>query len=517
MTSTAIPAQSGPSSAPPERPAGANAPARDDGFARVLDRVSAKRADNAARADDVRKPKDAQASESRAKAAGRTESHTEGRVVKDGKADAPAKAAGDAATTVSGKKSATKARPAQASAQAKVADGPANPAQAATGGQQGVAATNTAAPARTMQAGVADGQDGAIKGGSVQGDGGTDTDTKEADADPASPPAAAQDGPPQPAIAVQPLPILLPVGTTVPAATGDGATESAPPAVTAMVPGVMAGPMAVETGKASHTDAAKTDSGNGDSGGGAKDGSKTAATGGNTNATADPSAVGKAPAAGKLDPATLALLNRAAAGGDPKASDPGGGTVGSGSPSATPGAAVPLGGVASAANGAPAAPATAPGQPPPPPTALAEQVAIQIARHAADGGSSRFEIRLDPAGLGRVDVRLDIHHDGRVQAAIAADRPETMALLNRDARGLERALQNAGLKADSGSLSFSLRQDGGSGGSFFAGSGFGGSGADPGRLTRGGRASDPAAQTDAARPLQAISLLWRRDGVDIRI
>ncbi len=32
-------------------------------------------------------------------------------------------------------------------------------------------------------------------------------------------------------------------------------------------------------------------------------------------------------------------------------------------------------------------------------------------------------------------------------------------MLQRDARGLEKALQNAGLKADAGSLQFSLQQD----------------------------------------------------------
>jgi hypothetical protein len=218
------------------------------------------------------------------------------------------------------------------------------------------------------------------------------------------------------------------------------------------------------------------------------------------------------------DRADRRAQRRAAAVGDAaNAPDPGAGQgpAGATTASSTSGAAVPLGGMNPAANGAPTAPVAAPNQPPPL-TALAEQVAIQIARHAADGGSSRFEIRLDPAGLGRVDVRLDIHHDGRVEAAIAADRPETMALLNRDARDLTRALQNAGLKADSGSLSFSLRQDGGSGGSFFGGSGAD-PGGGPGRLARGGRAGDPAGQADAARPLQAMSLLWRRDGVDIRI
>jgi len=53
--------------------------------------------------------------------------------------------------------------------------------------------------------------------------------------------------------------------------------------------------------------------------------------------------------------------------------------------------------------------------------------------------------------------------DGRVSAVVTADNKDTLDLLQRDQRALERALQDAGLKADSGSLSFNLR-GGGEGG-----------------------------------------------------
>ncbi len=72
-------------------------------------------------------------------------------------------------------------------------------------------------------------------------------------------------------------------------------------------------------------------------------------------------------------------------------------------------------------------------------------------------GQDRISIKLHPAELGRVDVRLDLGEDGVVRAALVAERPETLELLQRDARGLERALQQAGLQLDSGSLSFNLR------------------------------------------------------------
>lgn len=86
-----------------------------------------------------------------------------------------------------------------------------------------------------------------------------------------------------------------------------------------------------------------------------------------------------------------------------------------------------------------------------------EQVTLKIV-HAAKDEIDHIHIRLEPESLGRVEVRLEIGHDGRIQAAVAADRQETFDLLQRDAGKMERALQQAGLKTDSTSLSFDLRQ-----------------------------------------------------------
>jgi hypothetical protein len=86
----------------------------------------------------------------------------------------------------------------------------------------------------------------------------------------------------------------------------------------------------------------------------------------------------------------------------------------------------------------------------------AEQVAVTL-RQAAHDGNDRITIELRPASLGTVEVRLDFAHDGRVSASIVADRPDTLSLLKSDAGGLEQALRDAGLRTDSGSLSFNLR------------------------------------------------------------
>lgn len=72
-------------------------------------------------------------------------------------------------------------------------------------------------------------------------------------------------------------------------------------------------------------------------------------------------------------------------------------------------------------------------------------------------GTNRFEIRLDPEELGRIDVRLDIDRDGGVRARLVVDRVETLALLQRDARTLERAFEQAGLKPSEGGVDLSLR------------------------------------------------------------
>ena len=86
----------------------------------------------------------------------------------------------------------------------------------------------------------------------------------------------------------------------------------------------------------------------------------------------------------------------------------------------------------------------------------ANQVAVHIQR-AVSAGQDRIRISLHPAELGRIDVKLSLGNDGTVRAVVSVERPETFELLQRDARGLEKALQDAGLKTDSGSLSFNLK------------------------------------------------------------
>jgi flagellar hook-length control protein FliK len=76
-------------------------------------------------------------------------------------------------------------------------------------------------------------------------------------------------------------------------------------------------------------------------------------------------------------------------------------------------------------------------------------------------GATKFEIRLDPAALGKVQVRLEVSADNRVEALVSTQRPEVLADLQRGADSLRRALNDAGFDLGSDGLNFSLDQGSG--------------------------------------------------------
>lgn len=93
------------------------------------------------------------------------------------------------------------------------------------------------------------------------------------------------------------------------------------------------------------------------------------------------------------------------------------------------------------------------------PAHTSQMIAVQIQRNAA-AKIDTFTLQLDPADLGRMDIELKFSHDGRLKAHLTVERPETLALLQKDAAHLERVLQQNGLQTDGQSLSFDLRQQG---------------------------------------------------------
>ncbi len=125
-------------------------------------------------------------------------------------------------------------------------------------------------------------------------------------------------------------------------------------------------------------------------------------------------------------------------------------------------------------------------------------------------GSNAFQIRLDPIELGRVDVKLEIDKArGTVTTHLVVDRPETLAMLQRDANQLQQALTQAGLDPSAGGLNLSLRGDG----SAQTGGGNGQQGSSP----QGGSAGWTRDQAEAPQEIAPTRWLRGYGGLDIRI
>jgi flagellar hook-length control protein FliK len=159
-----------------------------------------------------------------------------------------------------------------------------------------------------------------------------------------------------------------------------------------------------------------------------------------------------------------------------------------------------------------AAPAT-PTLPPPlvVPNAPLGSVPIEIGLKAL-AGINHFQIRLDPAELGRIDVTLEIDSEGGVKARLVVDRVETLTLLQREGRTLDRALEQAGLKPSDAGVDLSLRDQGRDerrGTREDAGSG-------DGSGERAGRGGDNEGRR--IEPAVAQRTIWRGSaGIDVRI
>lgn len=89
-----------------------------------------------------------------------------------------------------------------------------------------------------------------------------------------------------------------------------------------------------------------------------------------------------------------------------------------------------------------------------PGASVADQISVKISK-ALQAGTDKISIQLRPAELGRVDVKLEMTHDGRVMTVVTAEKQDTLDLLRRDASELQKALADAGLQ--SGDMQFNLK------------------------------------------------------------
>ena len=95
------------------------------------------------------------------------------------------------------------------------------------------------------------------------------------------------------------------------------------------------------------------------------------------------------------------------------------------------------------------------------PQQIIDQIKVKITR-ASKAGMDRVTIQLKPESLGRIEVKLEMSDDHQVRVTVTANTKETLQILQTDARGLERALNEAGLRTDTNNLHFNLRGDGNS-------------------------------------------------------
>jgi flagellar hook-length control protein FliK len=132
-----------------------------------------------------------------------------------------------------------------------------------------------------------------------------------------------------------------------------------------------------------------------------------------------------------------------------------------------------------------------------------------------EGQSTRFDLELNPQGLGKVDVRVEIGAHGQLTATMLFDNAQAAQELKARASELQRALEQAGFDL-SGGLSFDVADNGRQQGQAWQDQGDNG-----GRAFRG-QAFRAALETagDAADAAALGALRLRRGvnaGLDLRI
>ena len=94
---------------------------------------------------------------------------------------------------------------------------------------------------------------------------------------------------------------------------------------------------------------------------------------------------------------------------------------------------------------------------------LGERLGVVIARRLGEGGEE-VQIRMDPAELGRIHVRLSFDEGGSLRAVVSADSPQVLESIRRDSAELGRTLADAGVRTDSQSFRFDRGGSSGGGG-----------------------------------------------------
>ncbi len=87
-----------------------------------------------------------------------------------------------------------------------------------------------------------------------------------------------------------------------------------------------------------------------------------------------------------------------------------------------------------------------------------EQIKVNITKSAVKGIDT-IDIQLKPEELGKIQIKMHIAKDGRLQAEIISARAETLDILQKDVSGLAKAFNDAGYDTDSRSFNFSFQEE----------------------------------------------------------
>lgn len=87
------------------------------------------------------------------------------------------------------------------------------------------------------------------------------------------------------------------------------------------------------------------------------------------------------------------------------------------------------------------------------PDKIAREMGLEVARRVSAGGDELL-IRLDPAELGRINIRMSVNEQGHLRAVVAAEAPAVLDAIRGDVSELNRALEQAGVRTDSQSFRF---------------------------------------------------------------
>ena len=274
--------------------------------------------------------------------------------------------------------------------------------------------------------------------------------------------------------------------------------------------------------------AATANSGNTASAGGTASADTTAnahpGTADNTSGTpapnGAPSSLGQAPsgnppfvpaqAAGNAQTGSNNTTTRAETSSSTSSADPGGASAGQNNSNAVKASAdsLPNTGFAAIAAATPSSAAATPAAAPAAAAVPVSGLPVVIAARAR-AGSNQFDIQLDPPELGRIDVRLDVNHDGQVTSHVTVDRQDTLDLLQSQQPQLERALEQAGLKTSDNGLQFTLRDQ-----SFTGQNSSGGGNAQPNTAPQ---LVVPDADLPPVQTTQIYTQVSLRGGLDIRV